>query len=524
MAGTGHAWAHRPGWAAKLAAPALAGIVIGTAFAGSVASAAPASVAFASPLFVDQMRAGGEPGVIHSNKFGNLVYTSHEGTTHIDRSGGAGSIQQFLCPGLLTADCYKNHVWIWTSDDRGKTWQLRDEALPYTGFSDPDLTQDASGSIYNTGIDLVNDALFSSQDGGKTWPHGTTQCHNGDRPWLAGGGIAGEVYLTTDTAENGHELFRSGNYADSCSATGIIDNGTFNGMSYSGFGKLVYDPFDGSLIEPAQFVHADGSIGVGISRLPHARDAFNGGGETWQPREIVYPTTVYSPFGVPELISMDSAENIYFAWDTNERDPNGTGGCSQTIPNTGGGPTPLPNHIMFVAGKHVGAGQWSFMSPVNLASSNEVSLPLKVAPSNEALRARIVAPANVASDSKVAPSNDTTSALNFTSSNEECGPLNTAPSNQTCLPENLAPANHASSNSTPVRSKSLPDQLVSAVRARRCTSTRTIVSRTSRSFWRTACRRVSSMLMAGGVADHVVVETNSLRWLAPESGSYGRRR
>src|SRR5438270_759377 len=140
----------------------------------------------------------------------------------------------------------------------------------------------------------------------------------------AGGGIAGEAYMTTDTLENGHELFRTGNYADSCSATGIIDNGTVNGESYSGFGKLVYDPFDGSLIEPAQFVHADGSIGVGISRLPHARDAFNGGGETWQPREIVYPTTVYSPFGVPELISMDSAENIYFATDPNARDPHGT--------------------------------------------------------------------------------------------------------------------------------------------------------------------------------------------------------
>jgi hypothetical protein len=65
---------------------------------------------------------------------------------------------------------------------------------------------------------------------------------------------------------------------------------------------------------------------------------------------------------------MDSAENIYFAWDTNERDPNGTGGCSNLLPNTGGGPTPLPNHIMFVAGKHVGAGQWTFLPPVSLAS------------------------------------------------------------------------------------------------------------------------------------------------------------
>ncbi|MFL6083551.1 MAG: hypothetical protein ACJ74F_10145 [Mycobacterium sp.] len=163
-------------------------------------------------------------------------------------------------------------------------------------------------------------------------------------------------------------------------------------------------------------------------------------------------------------------------------------------------------------------------SPANFASSNDVSLPLKLAPSKEVLRARNVAPANAASESKLAPSNETTSALNSTSSKDVFGPLKTAPSNQRCLPLNLDPANHASSNSTPVKSKSLPDQLASAVRARRCDRTRTIVSRTSRSFWRTACRRVSSMLTAGGVADHVVVDTNSLRLLLPESGSYGSRR
>ena len=367
----------------RLAILGIAGLAVGSVLTSTPIAAA-GTVGFGKPIFVDTVRAGGEPGIIHSNKFGNLVYTAHEGTTHLDREGGPASIQQFLCPGLTTADCYKNHVWIWTSDDRGQTWQLRDEALPYQGFSDPDLTQDASGSIYNTGIDLANDSVFSSQDGGKTWPHGTTNCHNGDRPWLAGGGVAGELFMTTDTLENGHELFHSTNYADSCSANGIIDNGAFNGGTYSGFGKLVYDSFDGSLIEPAQFTHSDGSIGIGISRLANARDAFNGGGETWKPQEIVYPTTVYSPFGVPELISMDSAQNIYFAWDTNERDAAGTGGCSNTLPNTGGGPTPLPNHIMFVAGKHVGPGKWTFLPPVSLASQGNARVlwPWTVAGSN----------------------------------------------------------------------------------------------------------------------------------------------
>jgi hypothetical protein len=63
----------------------------------------------------------------------------------------------------------------------------------------------------------------------------------------------------------------------------------------------------------------------------------------------------------------------------------------------------------------------------------------------------------MASDSKRAPSNDTISALNSTSSNEMFGPVKTAPSNQTFLPRNRAPENQASSNNTPVKSKSLPD-------------------------------------------------------------------
>jgi LPXTG-motif cell wall-anchored protein len=60
---------------------------------------------------------------------------------------------------------------------------------------------------------------------------------------------------------------------------------------------------------------------------------------------------------------------MYFAWDSDERDPNGSGGCG-AIPNTGdpqGGPTPLPNHIWLVVGKHTGAGTWAFQPPISLA-------------------------------------------------------------------------------------------------------------------------------------------------------------
>lgn len=330
-------------------------------------------VAFSAPSYVDMVRAGGEPGILHSTRFGTLVYSSHEGTTHIDRAGLLGqSTLQFACPDPASASCYQNHVWIWTSDDKGKTWQLRDEGISNTGFSDPDLTEDTSGAIYDTGIDLANDSLFSSTDGGKTWPNGTAQCHAGDRPWLAGG-VPGEVFLTTDDTQLGHILLHSGDYGKSCDSTVIADSGSVPGttLSYSGYGKGVYDRFDGSFIEPAQFTDAHNNIvGYGISRLPHARDAFNGGGQTFLPQIVVHTTTpVYSPFGVPQVISMDSNENIYFAYDTDERDPNGTAGCGG-VPGTSlpkGGATPLPNHIMFVAGKHVGSGQWNFLPPVSLA-------------------------------------------------------------------------------------------------------------------------------------------------------------
>jgi hypothetical protein len=368
---------------ARIAIPAAgAGLIVLSLATASATHAAGNPVSFTDPIVVDPVRHGGEPGVIAS-KYGTLVYSSHEGTTHLDRTGLAGqSTQQFLCPDPSTASCYQNHVWIWTSEDQGKTWQLRNENLSYTGFSDPDLTTDAAGTIYDTGIDLANDALFSSPDGGKTWPTGTAQCHEGDRPWLAGG-VAGEVFLTTDSATGGHILTHSSNYGASCDSATIADSGTTaDGLNFSGFGKGVYDRFDGSFIEPAQFTKTTTDsngvttstkiVGFGISRLPHAADAFNGGGETFQ-AQLVAPTTdgVYSPFGVPEVISMDSAENIYFAWDSDNRDPNGTAGCSGALPNVSGGltggPTPLPNHIMLSAGKHVGSGAWSFQAPISLA-------------------------------------------------------------------------------------------------------------------------------------------------------------
>jgi hypothetical protein len=126
---------------------------------------------------------------------------------------------------------------------------------------------------------------------------------------------------------------------------------------------------------------------------------------------------------------------------------------------------------------------------------------------------------NTASDSNLASSDQTFSALNPARPKSVFSARNVARWNEMLRPLNFAPPRDASSKSTPVKSKSFRDQLVSALLCRRRATTRMIVLRTSRLFWRIAWRRCSSMWVAGGVADHVVVDTNSVRWLSPESAS-----
>src|SRR5438067_6196443 len=229
------------------ATTAVLGVLTIGGSAGTALSAKPPGVAFGTPVYVDQQLAGGEPEVLADPLHGTLVYTAHEGTTHLYRNGILGS----PWGNFSFVSNYCNQVNIWWSTDGGTNW-FRDRYLGSTcptspaintGFSDPDLTADAGGRLYNTGIDLANDALFSSIDGGKTWDRGTAQCHDGDRPWLAGA-KANQVYLATDTVEgsgSGHQVFVSNDGGNSCSASGIADNGPLaDGGSFSGFGKLYY--------------------------------------------------------------------------------------------------------------------------------------------------------------------------------------------------------------------------------------------------------------------------------------------
>src|SRR3954462_10488294 len=197
-----------PPMSARLFFWLVAGAATASLAAPGLASAAP--FGFAPPQYVDNSGrlAGGEPVLTTDPIHHTIVYSSHEGTTHIYKQGLPSETTFLFLSG------YRNQVNNWTSSDGGKTWKFAEflgsgftqPPTQNTGFSDPDLTQDAGGRLYNTGINLANDSLFSSADGGKTWDRGTPQCHDGDRPWLAGG-KKDEVFLATNTAAHGHQIF-----------------------------------------------------------------------------------------------------------------------------------------------------------------------------------------------------------------------------------------------------------------------------------------------------------------------------
>lgn len=327
-------------------------------------------------VYVSTTLGGGEPFVIYSHGTKDLVYSGHEGTTHIDKNyvatpGSSCDIKTatgFMCS-------YDNQVNIWYSTDGGKTWTKSAGNPAYTGFSDPSLTEDLGNNIYDTGIDLANDAVYASPDGGVTWAAGTPQCHDGDRPWLAGG-KAGEVFMSTDSEEgpgDGHEIFH-GTLAGgtlTCSANGISDsNAGSGGDDFSGQGQIYYDRHTGDLIEGTGW--SDGGFGIGV--LPNASNAdFSGAGTTpFRDSEGVkctgagsYPKfcTELGPLA-PE-IAIDAGNVTYVVWATDPRPGTGTYGCSQTTPNAIGGPTPAANQVVMVSTSDEGK-TWS--KPVVVAN------------------------------------------------------------------------------------------------------------------------------------------------------------
>jgi hypothetical protein len=329
--------------------------------AAALALALPAGalgLGFQGPQYVDPGLAGGEPLVLADPQHGDLLYTSHEGTTHLYR------------PGLVTSEPafetnYRDQVNMWTSKDNGATWQFVNyqgtgfstNPAQNLGFSDPDLTQDAGGRIYNTGIDLANDALFSSPDGGFTWDRGTVQCHEGDRPWLAAG-KKDEVFMSTDSeTTQSHQVFQSTDGGSSCNQTPIQASGTLaDGRSWTGDGKIYYDRTRDMLVEPMVTPDANGfptSVGV---------DTWKRGDPTFTPGATI-PAQLLAHW---PAISLDTAGNVYLVWDTDPRNTASATGCSDSSP-TGNGRSgaPLPNQIMMAVSHDLGKS-WS--APMTVAN------------------------------------------------------------------------------------------------------------------------------------------------------------
>src|SRR4051794_21519727 len=345
----------RAPWGMALAAAAALSISP-TALAADPAP----TLGFAPAQFLDQELAGGEPIVFADPVTGNLIYSAHEGTTHLYRPGLLSSTP----PSWLAN--YRNQVNIWVSSDNGTTWKRvinngfnGADPSKDQGFSDPDLTQDEGGRIYDTGIDLANDSVFSTKDGGNTWDKGTAQCHDGDRPWLAGGKPE-EAWMATDNAEgdNGnqeqsnqvnHTIYHTVDGGNTCSQTGVPDWGpTPSGGSYFGFGKMYFDHTRRELFEPALFYDSANTLSaIGVSTATPNAD------ET-------YKFTPHYAASLPDhmtahwpAVAEDSAGTLYLTWDTNDRVPDSTDGCGP-IPGQHGGETPRANSILMSVSKNFG--------------------------------------------------------------------------------------------------------------------------------------------------------------------------
>jgi hypothetical protein len=262
---------------------------------------------FGAPSYIDTTRAGGEP-VSQVAQDGSIIVSAHAGTTHIYKNPTALPGERDFAVG------YGNQTLHWRSADGGTTWKyigllgatvdatgggFGPHTLQSTGFSDPDLTMDSSGRIYDVEIDLANDGVFSSVDDGQSWPHGHPLAAPGDRPWLTGQD-PNEIYLYVNT------LSLPGDKSFSRSTNG--------GLNWT---KLPVPPVTSkSLVDPLN--PHDGLIGpVGLEHFAISSN----NGQSWEQFDLGKLGKSTQFFGA---IGVDKAGNVYQAAAGGYKKPTGS--------------------------------------------------------------------------------------------------------------------------------------------------------------------------------------------------------
>ncbi len=211
---------------------------------------APPPMTFDAPRYVDETRAGGEP-MIHVHPDGTLIYGAHAGTTHFYGPDAAGE----TTPAFTGR--YNGQTYFWWSADNGATWTFAERPQAQnddgSGFSDPDVAIDSDGTIYISEINLVNVAMSSSTDSGRTYSLQNffaqtitdRQWSEADRPgivYLVGNAFGGGT--STKPAGNlGHYLYRSEDGGKT------FTEGVRDQERGSGLGDLRVDKRNGTLYE-----------------------------------------------------------------------------------------------------------------------------------------------------------------------------------------------------------------------------------------------------------------------------------
>jgi hypothetical protein len=271
---------------------ASATIVASTALANAAVGCptiTPEPLVFDPPVTIDANAAGGEPVSIVAPD-GSITVSAHAGTTHLYKDTDAASGSGDFVVG------YANQTINWRSTDGGASWTRIGVApgvnngphsVTSSGFSDPDLTMDQAGTLYNTEINLPHVSVYASFDDGQSWPSANPVSSSGDRPWVVGA-EPGEVFVLSNALIT-RILLRS-------TTSGVAWEVVNDDMRVDG--KPIVDP-----INPATgLIGPVGPYGIAIS---------DDDGRTWDIHDVdahVGPSTQFF-----STVAADTDGNVYLA-------------------------------------------------------------------------------------------------------------------------------------------------------------------------------------------------------------------